>query len=130
MSLQERVTSEYQSCMKVRDTFKMALYRFLIGELQRQPSKHLSDDQVITIFRKLKNGLSEDPKIAQENQALLELLDTFLPQLASSDEIRKWIVENIDFSKYKNKMQSMKDIMANFGKRADGNVVKKILEEL
>jgi hypothetical protein len=50
--------------------------------------------------------------------------------MATDDDIRGWIAQNIDFSKYKNKMQAMRDIMANFGSAADGNRVKEILQNL
>ncbi len=50
----------------------------------------------------------------------------YLPKVASEDEMKQWISENIDLTKFKNKMQAMGPIMKHF-KGADGNVVKNIL---
>jgi hypothetical protein len=50
--------------------------------------------------------------------------------MANRDEILVWINENIDFSDYKSPMQAMAPIMKHFGKLADGNMVKGILQEL
>ena len=51
---------------------------------------------------------------------------TYLPKEATESQIREWIIENIDFSVYKNKMQAMKVIIEHF-KGADGNLVKNII---
>ncbi len=66
----------------------------------------------------------------QETSDFIEVMEGYLPKQASEDEIRKWIQENIDFSKFKNKMQAMKPIMAHFGSSADGNMVKNILQTI
>jgi hypothetical protein len=41
-----------------------------------------------------------------------------------------WVEQNIDFAEFKNKMQAMGLIMKHFGATADGNTVKKILQEM
>jgi uncharacterized protein len=41
-----------------------------------------------------------------------------------------WINENIDLAEYKSPMQAMGTIMKHFGKLADGNMVKGLLQEL
>ena len=51
---------------------------------------------------------------------------TYVPKEATESQIREWIIENIDFSNYKNKMQSMRVIIDHF-KGADGNLVKNII---
>jgi len=58
------------------------------------------------------------------------VLESYLPKMANRDEILVWINENIDFSDYKSPMQAMAPIMKHFGKLADGNMVKGILQEL
>ena len=56
----------------------------------------------------------------------IQIAQSYLPKQASEDEIREWISENIDFSKFKNKMQAMGPIMKQFS-GCDGNFVKHIL---
>ena len=60
----------------------------------------------------------------------LEILESYLPQMAERAEIESWIGENIDFSKFKSPMQAMGPIMKHYGKLADGNLVKEILQEI
>ena len=48
----------------------------------------------------------------------------------SREEVMDWVNENIDFSQFKSPMQAMAPIMKHFGKRADGNMVKGLLQEL
>ena len=50
--------------------------------------------------------------------------------MASEDEIVTWVNDNIDLSQFKSKMQAMGPIMKHFGARADGNVVKNILQNI
>ena len=45
------------------------------------------------------------------------------------EEIKQWILENIDIDTLKNKMQAMGPIMKQF-KGCDGNFVKNLLIEL
>jgi len=131
MSLQEKIKSELKVAMKAKDTAKTGAIRILIGEFQRQPEKELADETVISIIKKLIK--SERELIAaggEGDQPYIDVLEGYLPQQASEEEIRSWIGKNVDFSQYANKMQAMKPIMAHFGSSADGNIVKKILQEL
>ena len=58
--------------------------------------------------------------------AKIEITQEYLPKQATKYEITLWIAENINFSDYKNKMQAMDPIMAQF-KGCDGNFIKSIL---
>lgn len=59
----------------------------------------------------------------------IQIAQSYLPKEATVGEIKLWIIENIDFSQYKNKMQAMKPIIDHF-KGVDGNLVKSIIMEL
>lgn len=129
MSLQESITAELKTAMKSRDRVRTDAIRVLIGEFQRQPEKSLTDQQVVGIIRKLVK--SEKELLAasgKEDAGFIAVLDGYLPQLAGEDEIKTWVSEHIDFSQFGNKMQAMKPIMAHFGSTADGNTVKKVLQ--
>ena len=131
MSLQQAIIDELQSSMKKRDKQRTAAIRIIIGEFQRQPDKELNDNQVIAIIKKLVK--SERELLAAsgaDSSAYIEILEGYLPAQAGEDEIRKWIEENIDFSRYPNKMQAMRPIMAHFGSSVDGNLVKTILQSV
>lgn len=131
MGLQQSITAELQVSIKNRDSARTGAVRILIGEFQRQPEKVLSDEQVVGIIKKLLK--SERELLAASGQSTSDfilVLEGYLPEQASEDEIRVWIQENIDFSGFKNKMQAMKPIMAHFGSSVDGNMVKNILQTI
>lgn len=131
MSLQEKIQAELKTSLKARDKERTGAVRILIGEFQRQPEKELSDDLVIGIIKKLIKSEKELLAASGESESgYISVLEEYLPQQASEEEIRVWISENIDFSTYANKMQAMRPIMTHFGSTVDGNVVKKILQEM
>jgi uncharacterized protein YqeY len=65
----------------------------------------------------------------EETSEYLEILESYLPKMATREEVVDWIKENIDFSQFKNRMQAMGTIMKHFGKLAEGKIVNEILRE-
>ncbi len=132
MTLQEQIKKDMVQSMKARDDEKKGALRVVMGEFGRAETKALSDDEVMKILKKL--AKSERETLAQSGRSgdsrYIEILESYLPKMASDDSLRQWIIKNIDFSKYKNKMQSMKDIMGHFGSAADGSRVKDILQKM
>ena len=93
--------------------------------------EEITNDDLLGIIRRLVK--SEKTVLEIENKdssEYLTILESYLPKMASKEEITAWIKENIDFSQFKNSMQAMGTIMKHFGKLADGNVVKQLLQEL
>ncbi len=128
MNLQERVRGELTVAMKAKDSDRTWAIRVLIGEFGRQPEKELSDAQIEAIIKKLIK--SERELLAAQGRDVspfLTIMEEYLPQAVSEEEIRAWIDGNLDFSKFPNRMQAMRPIMNHFGSATDGNVVKKIL---
>lgn len=129
MGLQQIIQDQLKLSLKAKDTEKTGAIRILIGEFQRQPEKDLADDKVVGIIKKLIKSERELLEAAGGSESrFIDILEEFLPQQASEEDIRIWINENIDLSSFGNTMQAMRPIMAHFGSRADGNVVKKILQ--
>lgn len=131
MSMQQMITDELKVAMKAKDSDRVGAVRILIGEFQRQPEKELSDEQVIGIIKKLiKSERELLASAGEENSGFLTVMEGYLPKQADEAEIKAWVEANIDFSEFNNKMQAMRPIMTHFGSSADGNVVKKILQEM
>ena len=131
MSLQQSITAELKTAMKNRDTARTGAIRILIGEFQRQPEKELADDAVINIIKKLIKSERELLNASGgEDTGYIEILEGYLPQQATEEDIRAWIMANINFDDFGNKMQAMRPIMSHFGSSADGNTVKKVLQSL
>jgi uncharacterized protein len=142
MSIQERIKKGLTQAIKDKNEEMKNNLRVIMGEFSRGDKKQLSDDECIIIMKKIaknqyemlellkKDERSERIKTLQNITNFLELLHSYLPKMAGNDDVRKWIEDNIDFSKYKNKMQAMRDVMAHFGTTVDGNNVKDILQKI
>jgi len=132
MRIQEQIKQDLKQAMKEKDDEKKNTLRIVIGEFGRAETKELSDDEVVKVIKKMikseQESLEQSGKPADSRY--IEILESYLPQTVSDDEIRQWITDNIDFSNYKNKMQAMRDIMAHFGAGADGSRVKAILQRM
>ena len=132
MTLQEQIKKDMMQAMKAKDDEKKNTLRVVMGEFARAETKAISDDDVVKVLKKL--AKSERETLGHSGQPAdsryIDILESYLPQMASDDELRQWIAGNIDFSEYKNKMQAMKDIMGHFGSTADGSRVKDILQNL
>ena len=92
--------------------------------------EEITDDDILGIIQ----GLVKSERMVleakkEESSDYLDILQLYLPQMASREEIIAWIKENVDFSAFKNKMQAMGTIMKHFGKQADGKMVNEILQK-
>ena len=93
--------------------------------------EEITNDDIIGIINGLVKSEQTVLDIKRETTSeYLEILKLYLPKMVSREEIVAWINENIDFSQYKNKMQTMGAIMKHFGKTADGKQVNQILQEM
>ncbi|NNF98670.1 MAG: GatB/YqeY domain-containing protein [Desulfobacteraceae bacterium] len=131
MTLQEQIKADLKTAMKQRDDSRKDALRIIMGEWSRSEKKEFTDDEVFSIIKKLIKSEKETLERAGETDSeYLSIMESYLPQMVSEDEIRAWIQGNINFDDYKNKMQAMGGIMKHFGSSADGNIVKRILQSL
>ena len=132
MTLQAQIKKDLMLAMKAKDEEKKSTLRIIMGEFGRAETKEISDDDVVRTLKKLIK--SERETLEQSGKPgdnrYIGILESYLPHMATDEDIRNWIAQNIDFSSYKNKMQAMRDIMVHFGSTADGNRVKEILQEI
>ena len=92
--------------------------------------EEITDDDILNIIRKLVKSEKTVLEFKKEDSSdYLEMLELYLPDMASEQEIETWIRENIDLAGYKNPMQAMGPVMKHFGKLADGGLVKQILQK-
>lgn len=131
-TLQEKLRNDLKTAMKEKDEDKKNTIRVIMGEFARMDKKEIPDNEVIPILKKLiksENEMLERSGLTGDSP-FIRIIEQYLPKMASEEEILSWIQANVDFSKYKNKMQAMKDIMQHFGSGADGNTVKKVLQDI
>jgi uncharacterized protein YqeY len=132
MSIQKRIKQDLSAAIKAKDQEKKDALRVILGEFNRLDKKELSDDAAVKIMLKLVKSEKEllEKKGIETDSAFIEIIENYLPKKASAEEIVKWIKQNVDFAEFKNKMQAMGVIMAHFGASADGNEVRKILQNM
>jgi hypothetical protein len=110
------------------DTIKL-VKKFIAQQKERllYTEKHLTEKDVENITpSNLKKLVKKKIYELELTSPEIEVATKYLPKQATEEEIKTWIQGNIDFSRFKNKIQAMGPIMKQF-KGADGNFIKGIL---
>lgn len=133
-------TSMLKKDTAVRDTMRLIMGAFPeitvpitleSGKKSTRPKtpQEITDQDIHDIIRKFVKSEKTVLEIKKEDSSdYLELLESYLPKMAGAEEIEAWIKTNIDFSAVKSPVQAMGAVMKHFGKLADGNQVKDILQ--
>ena len=146
MSLLDKIKSDLKKSMLNKDAEVKSTMRLIKAEFPKltvpitlesgkkttrlKKPEEITNDDIIGVIRglvKSEHTVLEAKK--EETSEYLQILESYLPKMATREEIMAWIKENIDFSQFKNKMQAMGTIMKHFGKTADGRMVNQILKE-
>ncbi len=131
MTSQEQIKKDLIDAIKAKDIERREALRVVLGEFDRREDKTLTDDEVIGVLTRLVKSERETLELKGETDSgFLRTIRAYLPKLATDEEIAAFIHENIDFSEFKSKMQAMGPIMKHFGKTADGNAVKRVLQSM
>lgn len=136
MSLQNKIEADMREAMKEKNA-SVGILKYIVGEFSRRPNLNipLTDDEVISLIQKYLKGVEETIKVTgketEEQKLEKTVLSAYLPKMATEEEIKEWIVQNIELSENPQaRMKSMSVIMKHFGKTVDGNTVKRILMEM
>ena len=146
VSLLDKLKADLKQSMLNKDVEARGAIRQIMAEFPRltvpitlesgkkstrlKTNEEITDDDIVGIIQ----GLAKSERMVleaknEESSDYLDILQLYLPQMASREEVIAWITDNIDFSEYKNKMQAMGTIMKHFGKQADGKMVNEILQK-
>ena len=146
MPLQEKLKEDLKLALRSRhDVLKNAIRQVMSeffkltvpvvlegGKKSTRPKKseEITNDDIIGIIQ----GLIKSEHIVLEAKKetaseYLQILEAYLPRQVSQEEIIAWTKANIDFGRFKNRMQAMGVIMKHFGKTADGKLVNQILKD-
>lgn len=147
VSLHDKIRQDMKSAMIKKDTAVRDTMRLIMGAFpsltvsitlesgkkttRAKKPEEITDDDLLNIIRKFVKSEKTVLDLKKETTSdYLELLDLYLPKMATSEDIEAWIQENVDFSGFKSPMQAMGNVMKHFGKLADGNRVKAILQKM
>ena len=141
MTLQERVDSDLKEAMRAKDATKLGVLRMLKSALKyaviakSDAAADLSDAEAIQVIRKQakqrhdsiesfeKGGRAE---LAEKEKEELAILNSYLPQAISADELAKVVRQTIAETGATSKGQMgivMKALQAKVGGRADGKTL-------
>ncbi len=149
MSLHNALKEQIKEAMKAHDTVKLGVLRGLVSSctnelvsLKRTPQEELSDEEVLNVIRRAvkqrKDSIDQFTKggradLADTEKAELAVLETYLPQMMSEDEVMAFAkskmeeVGGIDKSKAG---MFMGTLMKELKGKADGDVVKTVVDKL
>jgi uncharacterized protein YqeY len=141
MTLQHRVDSDLKAAMRAKEATKLTVLRMLKSALKYAaieksgPEAELSDAEAIQVIRKQAKQRQDSiesfeqggrAELADKEKQELAILNTYLPQAMSPDELTKVVRETIAEVGATSKAQMggvMKALQAKIGGRADGKTL-------
>lgn len=149
MALQQQIKDELKQAMKDKDKLRLRVLRDMTSgftnkllEEGEKPSGDLSDESALEVIQKLakqrKDSIEQFEKggredLADEEKKELEILEEYLPEKMSDEEIEKVVKEKADELGIEDKSgfgQLMGAVMGEVGARADGDDVKRIVNNV
>jgi uncharacterized protein len=146
MSLQERIQMELKAAMLAKDAERLSTLRLLksaLGYLQiEKKNDQLSDADVVSVIQKeakkrrdsieqYRNG--GRPELADKEARELAVLETFLPQPLSPEELEQLIrttIQELGATSKKDMGPVMKAVQAKAAGRADGKAISTVVGKL
>ncbi len=146
MLLKEKINSDLKEALKAGNAEKRDTLRFIVSAIKNaeiekiKKEEGLNDEEVIEVvsrqIKQRKDSVEQykkgnRPDLAEKENKEIEILLKYLPKQLSEEEIRKEVKKTIlqigassaNFGKI------MGEAMRNLKGKADGNAVKKILQE-
>lgn len=130
MSLQDKIKGDLKQSMINKDIEKRDLLRVVMGEFTRvdSVSKDLTDDQVISVIRKMIKNAE-----MMGNESEISILSTYLPQLLGEKQLETLIAGIISINKYtdiKDMGKVMGELKQKYGSTYDGKMASVIVRKM
>ncbi|RYC51052.1 GatB/YqeY domain-containing protein [Flagellimonas olearia] len=145
MDLQEKVMTEMKAAMKAKDTVALESLRaiksaILLAKTDKGAGSELSEEEEVKLVQKLVKQRKDSAAIFQEQGredlagpelAQVAIIERFLPEQLTEEEIEKVVVQTID-SVGASGMQDMGKVMGIVSKelagQADGKTISNIVK--
>ena len=149
MSIIKDIENQIPEAMRAKDSVRLDVLRGMkaafVNELvakRRKPEETLTDEETLAVIRRLVNQRKDSilqfrrggrEELAKAEESELAVLESFLPQMMGSEEIRKIAaavkarIGAVDKSKMG---QLIGSVLKECNGRADGGMVKRIVESL
>jgi uncharacterized protein YqeY len=145
MSLKNQLQEDMKAAMKSGDTVKRDAVRSLLAAIkytEKDGQIELDDQGVILVIQKLVKQRQETiedaqragrPQMIESEKADLAVLDTYLPEMMSEEEITneaQVVIAEIGATSPQNMGKVMSRLMPQIKGKADGRLVNKIVQDL
>jgi uncharacterized protein len=149
MSLAQQIKDEMKDAMKSKEADRLTVLRGLISGFTNElvasgktPQDEISDELAMNVIKRAskqrKDAIEQFEKggrndLADKEKSELKIIEAYLPQMMSEDYIKEIVVKKkaeLNISDKSGIGQLMGAVMKETKGQADGNVVKKIVEEL
>jgi len=149
MSLHTDIKEGVKDAMRAKDQLRLSVLRGLVAAftneavtLGKKPDGELTDDEAMTVImreaKKRKDSIEQftaggRPELAESEQSELGVLETFLPAQMSREEIEAAVAAKKTELGVKDASQKgmlMGAVMKDLKGKADGNVVKEVVDKL
>ena len=149
MSIQQEMRNRVKEAMLARDALKLLVTRGLVSAFtnelvatNRMPQEELTDDEAIAVIKRAvkqrKDSIDQFTKggrldLVANEEAELKILETFLPQMMSKEDIKKIALAKkaeLNVTDKAGMGKFMGALMKEFKGMANGDDVKAVVEEL
>lgn len=146
MNLFDKINEDLKQAMRDRDAFRLSVLRMLVAALKNKKIEmgqdtEMSDDLILSVLKSevkkrrdsivsYLEGKRED--LAQKEKSEVEILEKYMPEMMSEEEIEKIVKEVIASVGATGPADFGKVMGAAMGKtkgQADGNVVSKVVKK-
>lgn len=141
MSLKDQINEKMKESMRSKDVATLSLFRMLksaIKNAEIENKAELDDAAIINVFEKQakqrKDSINQYEaggrhELAEKEKAELEIIEKFLPEKMTEEEIRKTVKAKIETMPEAQFGQVMGACMSELKGKADGQLVQQIVKE-
>ncbi len=149
MSLVETIREDMKNAMRAKEADKLQTLRGVLSAFtnelvsqKKTPQDILSDEDALAVIKRLskqrKDAIQQftdggRTDLATDEQTELEILETYLPELMTQEQIKPVAeakLAELGITDKSGLGRAMGAIMGELGGQADGNDVKTVIEEL
>lgn len=145
MGLKQQLQSDLKTAMKQRDNVRRDTVRLLLGEIRNaeiDKGRELQEDELLVLLQKQAKQRRESieqyeaagrDELAASEQAELDIIEGYLPDMLSEAEIRSEAraqIDAVDAAGLQDLGKVMGPLMGKLRGRADGSIVQQVVREL
>ena len=145
MSLFTQIQADLVTAQKAREADKVSALRLMVNDIKNVAinaggdRENISDDDAIKALNKAVKQRKDSIQVYTENsrqdladveQKELDIIQSYLPQMMSEDEIEAILIPIVRDAEDKNFGMLMKKAMEQLRGKADAGVIKNVIERL